>query len=67
MGTMNANTAGSDTGDLIKWGFLSLSYAEFHQEEENFTKFVTVFSEDLFEFHARLYRTGRNTKRNAVL
>jgi len=40
-------------GDLIRWEFISPSYADFHKEDERFTKLVTAFSEDLFEFHAR--------------
>ena len=40
-------------GDLIRWDYISPSYAEFHREDETFTKLVTVFSEDLFEFHTR--------------
>ncbi len=42
-----------DNGNLIKWEFISPSYADFHREDEEFTKLVTVFSDDLFEFHAR--------------
>lgn len=40
-------------GSLIKWDFISPSYTDFHKEDENFTKLVTVFSDDLFEFHNR--------------
>lgn len=40
-------------GNLIKWNFISPSYVDFHKEDENFTKLVTVFSNDLFEFHNR--------------
>ena len=39
-------------GNLIKWDVVSPSYAHFHKEDENFTKTVTEFSDDLFEFHA---------------
>lgn len=39
--------------NLIKWDFISPSYTDFHKEDENFTKLVTVFSDDLFEFHNR--------------
>lgn len=38
-------------GNLIKWDVVSPSYAHFHKEDENFTKTVTAFSDDLFEFH----------------
>ena len=40
-------------GNLIKWDVIYPSYAHFRKEDENFTKTVTEFSEDLFEFHAR--------------
>ena len=40
-------------GNLIKWDVVSPSYAHFHKEDENFTKTVTEFSDDLLEFHTR--------------
>lgn len=40
-------------GNLIKWDFISPSYADFHKEDECFTKLTTQFSEDIFEFHRR--------------
>lgn len=40
-------------GNLIKWEYISPSYADFHKEDENFIKLVTTFSNDLFEFHSR--------------
>lgn len=45
-----------DDGNLIQWDFISPSYVDFHKADENFTKLVTPFSEDLFEFHARFIR-----------
>ena len=43
-----------DSGDnLIKWDYISPSYTDFHKEDESFTKLVTEYSDDLFEFHAR--------------
>jgi len=45
-----------DSGDLIKWEFISPSYADFHKEDENFTKLVTAYSDDLFAFHSRFMR-----------
>lgn len=42
-----------DNHNLIKWDFISPSYADFHKEDENFTKLVTVFSDNIFEFHNR--------------
>lgn len=50
-------------GNLIQWDVLSPSYADFHKEDENFTKMVTPFSEDLFEFHSRFVQ-DRKTYRN---
>lgn len=43
-------------GRLIKWDFISPSYACFHSDDENFTKAVTRFSPDLQEFHAGYLR-----------
>ena len=40
-------------GNLIRWDFISPSYAHFHPEDGNFTKLVTPYREDLSEFHAR--------------
>lgn len=42
-----------ETGNLIKWNFISPSYVNFHNEDENFTKLVTKYSDNLFEFHNR--------------
>ncbi len=41
------------SGNLIRWEYISPSYADFHKDDENFTKRVTEFSGDLFEFHSR--------------
>lgn len=54
--------AWNDKGDLIKWNFVSPSYTEFHKEDESFTKLVTEFSDDLFEFHARFMLDKENHK-----
>lgn len=40
-------------GSLIKWEYISPSYADFHKEDETFVKLVTPFSRDLFEFHRK--------------
>ena len=45
-----------ERGRLIRWETISPSYAEFHPEDENFTKLVTPFSKRLPEFHARFLR-----------
>lgn len=42
-----------ERGELIKWDFVSPSYAEFHKDDEKCTKTVTEYSGDLFDFHAR--------------
>ena len=34
-------------GNLIRWDFVSPSYAHFHPEDGNFTKLVTPYMEDL--------------------
>ncbi len=41
-------------GALIKWDYVSPSYADFHKEDENFTKIVTEYSDDIFEFCGRV-------------
>lgn len=40
-------------GNLIKWDFISPSYTDFHKEDEGFTKYVTAYSDDLFDFCGR--------------
>ena len=40
--------------NLIKWDYVSPSYTDFHGEDENFTKMVTEYSDDLFEFCDRV-------------
>lgn len=51
-----------DNGDLIKWEYISPSYADFHKEDESFTKLVTTFSDDLFEFHSRFMKDKETYK-----
>ena len=46
----------NERGELIKWDFVSPSYAEFHKDDESCTKTVTEYSGDLFEFHARFLK-----------
>ena len=53
-----------EEGHLIKWDSVSPSYADFHQEDQNFTKLVTEYSDDLFEFHAR-FLADREQYKNA--
>ena len=40
-------------GRLIRWDCVFPSYADFHKEDQRFTKLVTPYTEDLFAFHAR--------------
>ena len=41
-------------GSLIRWDYVSPSYTDFHGEDENFTKMVTEYSDDLLEFCSRV-------------
>ena len=34
-----------EDGHLIRWDYISPSYADFHSEDENFTKMVTEYSD----------------------
>jgi chloramphenicol O-acetyltransferase type A len=40
-------------GELICWDSVSPSYTDFNPETKKFVKFVTEYSDDLDEFHAR--------------
>lgn len=51
-----------ETGNLIKWNFISPSYVDFHNEDENFTKLVTTYSDNLFEFHNRFMADKEKNK-----
>ena len=51
------------SGHLIKYDFGSPSYSDFHPEDGAFTKLVTEYSDDLFEFLARFARSVRNLPR----
>lgn len=52
-----------DAGSLIKWDSISPSYVDFHQENQTFTKMVTPFCDDLFDFHAK-FMYNRNQYRH---
>jgi chloramphenicol O-acetyltransferase type A len=41
-------------GNLIRWDYVSPSYTDFHSDDENFTKMVTEYSDDLAEFCGRV-------------
>ena len=49
-------------GNLIRWDYVSPSYADFHKDDENCTKTVTEYSEDIFEFHARFLKDKEKYK-----
>lgn len=59
--------------NLIKWDYVSPSYTDFHSEDENFTKMVTEYSDDLFEFCNRVkadrerYKNDRSVLENQPL
>lgn len=42
-----------ENGQLIRWDFVSPYYVHFHPEDENFTKLVTEYTDDLHAFHAK--------------
>ena len=42
-----------ESGNLIKWDYISPSYTDFHQENESFIKIVTEYSDNLTVFHRR--------------
>ena len=50
-------------GNLIRWDYVSPSYADFHSEDENFTKMITDYSDDLFTFCDRV-RADRERHKN---
>jgi len=41
-------------GNLIRWDYVSPSYTDFHSDDENFTKMVTEYTDDLTEFYGRV-------------
>lgn len=41
-------------GNLIQWDYVSPSYTDFHEEDENFSKMVTEYSDNLFVFCSRV-------------
>ncbi len=43
----------NEGGELIRWDFVSPSYTGFNSETENFSKFVTEYSDDFFVFYYR--------------
>lgn len=47
-------------GNPIRWDFVSPYYADFHKEDECCVKLVTEYSDDLYDFHARLSQTEKS-------
>ena len=41
-------------GNLIRWDYISPSHTDFHSDDENFTKMVTEYTDDLIEFSGRV-------------
>ena len=41
-------------GNLIRWDYVSPSHTDFHSDDENFTKMVTEYTDDLPEFYGRV-------------
>lgn len=41
----------NEKNELIKWDYVSPFYADFHKEDEGFSKLLTEYSEDIFKFH----------------
>ena len=60
-------------GNLIRWDYVSPSYTDFHSEDESFTKMVSEYSDDLFEFCSRVtadrerYKNARAVLENQPL
>jgi len=55
-------------GNLIRWDYVSPSHTDFHSDDENFTKMVTEYTEDLNEFYGRVTADReRHKKDRAVL
>ena len=45
--------AWDEDGNLIRWDYVSPSYADFHAEDESFGKLSTEYAEELDAFYAR--------------
>jgi len=53
----------NEQGDLIRWEYVSPSYADFHAEDENFTKLVTQYNPSLSAFHTQ-FLSDREKKKS---
>lgn len=54
-------------GNLIQWDYVSPSYTDFHSEDENFTKLVTEYSDDVFEFYDRMVADMKKHQRERAI
>ena len=52
----------NEKGELIRWDTVSPSYTDFNPETEEFVKFVTEYSDDLYEFHDRVVKDCKKHK-----
>lgn len=46
--------AWSEAGELIRYTYISPSHVLFHEEDEQFTKFVTPYTDDILAFHKQV-------------
>ena len=54
-------------GNLIRWDYVSPSYTDFHSDDENFTKMVTEYSDDLTEFYGRVMADRERYKNDRAI
>ena len=54
-------------GNLIRWDYVSPSYTDFHNNDENFTKMVTEYSDDLTEFYGRVMADRERYKNDRAM
>ena len=54
-------------GNLIRWDYVSPSYTDFHNNDENFTKMVTEYSDDLTEFYGRVMADRERYKNDRAI
>ena len=52
----------TESGELIKWDYVSPSYTDFNKETEKFNKFVTEYSPDFNVFYERAVNDCLNHK-----
>ena len=54
-------------GNLIRWDYVSPSYTDFHSDDENFTKMVMEYSDDLTEFYGRVMADRERYKNDRAM